>query len=105
MRTKHKISKTEQTSVGPMDDYYEVSDVQKNLLKYYEENFSKHAPKEVVPRIMMVWNSIQSQLAKENRKFIYGCMREGARVKDFELAIQWLEDVGLDGKCTVVCIR
>ncbi len=77
------------------DDYYEVREVQKNLLKYYEEDFSKHASKEVVPRIMMVWNSIPSQLAKENRKFIYGCMREGARAKDFELAIQWLEDAGL----------
>lgn len=77
------------------DDFYEVRDVQKNLLKYYEEDFSKHAPKEVVPRIMMVWNSIPSQLAKENRKFIYGSMREGARAKDFELAIQWLEDAGL----------
>ena len=77
------------------DDFYAVREVQKNLLKYYEEDFSKHAPKEVVPRIMMVWNSIPSQLAKENRKFIYGCMREGARAKDFELAIQWLEDAGL----------
>lgn len=77
------------------DDFYEVRDVQKNLLKYYEEDFSKHAPKEVVPRIMMVWNSIPSQLAKGNRKFIYGCMRDGARAKDFELAIQWLEDAGL----------
>ena len=77
------------------DDFYEVRDVQKNLLKYYEEDFSKHAPKAVVPRIMMVWNSIPSQLAKENRKFIYGCMRDGARAKDFELAIQWLEDAGL----------
>ena len=77
------------------DDFYEVREIQKNLLKYYEEDFSKHAPKEVVPRIMMVWNSIPSQLAKENRKFIYGCMREGARAKDFELAIQWLEDAGL----------
>ncbi len=77
------------------DDYYEVREVQKNLLKYYEEDFSKHAPKEVVPRIMMVWNSIPSQLAKENRKFIYGSLREGARAKDFELAIQWLEDAGL----------
>lgn len=77
------------------DDFYEVREVQKNLLKYYQEDFSKHAPKAVVPRIMMVWNSIPSQLAKENRKFIYGCMREGARAKDFELAIQWLEDAGL----------
>ena len=77
------------------DDLYEVREIQKNLLKYYEEDFSKHAPKEVVPRIMMVWNSIPSQLAKENRKFIYGSMREGARAKDFEMAIQWLEDAGL----------
>ena len=77
------------------DDLYEVREIQKNLLKYYEEDFSKHAPKEVVPRIMMVWNSIPSQLAKENRKFIYGMIREGARAKDFELAIQWLEDAGL----------
>lgn len=77
------------------DDYNEVRQIQRNLLKYYEEDFSKHAPKEVVPRIMMVWNSIPAQLAKENRKFIYGCVREGARAKDFELAIQWLEDAGL----------
>lgn len=77
------------------DDFYEVREIQKSLLKYYEEDFSKHAPKEVVPRIMMVWNSIPAQLAKENRKFIYGSMREGARAKDFELAIQWLEDAGL----------
>ena len=77
------------------DDVFEVREIQNNLLKYYEEDFSKHAPKEVVPRIMMVWNSIPAQLAKENRKFIYGSMREGARAKDFELAIQWLEDAGL----------
>ena len=77
------------------NDYVEIRDIQKNLLKYYEEDFSKHAPKEVIPRIMMVWNSIPSQLAKENRKFIYGLIRTGARAKDFELAIQWLEDAGL----------
>lgn len=77
------------------DDYFEVREIQKNLLKYYEEDFSKHAPKETVPRIQMVWNSIPGQLAKENRKFIYGMIREGARAKDFELAIQWLMDCGL----------
>ena len=77
------------------DDLFEVREIQNNLLQYYEEDFSKHAPKEVVPRIMMVWNSIPSQLAKENRKFMYGVLREGARAKDFELAIQWLEDAGL----------
>lgn len=77
------------------DDYFAVRDIQNGLLKYYEEDFSKHAPKKVVPRIQMVWNSIPGQLAKENRKFIYGMIREGARAKDFELAIQWLLDCGL----------
>lgn len=77
------------------DDVFEVRQIQKNLLKYYEEDFSKHAPKEVIPRIMMVWNSIPAQLAKENRKFMYGSLRKGARAKEFEMAIQWLEDAGL----------
>lgn len=77
------------------DDYFAVRDIQNGLLKYYEEDFSKHAPKEVVPRIQMVWNSIPRQLTKENRKFIYGMLREGARAKEFELAIQWLLDCGL----------
>ena len=77
------------------DDYFEVREIQNGLLKYYEEDFSKHAPKDVVPRIQMVWNSIPGQLAKENRKFIYGMLREGARAKEFEMAIQWLLDCGL----------
>ena len=81
------------------DDMQEVRNIQKELLVYYENDFSKHAPKETVPRIQMVWNSIPAQLAKENRKFIYGMVREGARAKDFELAIQWLEDCGLIHKC------
>ncbi|MDO4616933.1 MAG: AAA family ATPase [Lachnospiraceae bacterium] len=76
-------------------DYDEVRRIQKNLLTYYENDFSKHAPADQIPRIQMVWNSIPSQLAKENRKFIYGMVREGARAKDFELAIQWLSDYGL----------
>ena len=77
------------------EDFNEVRKIQRDLLKYYEQDFSKHAPKDVIPRIRMVWNSIPAQLAKENRKFIYGSVREGARAKDFELAIQWLEDAGL----------
>ena len=78
-----------------MDDTGEVRKIQKQLLTYYENDFSKHAPGEQLPRIQMVWNSIPAQLAKENRKFIYGIVREGARAKDFELAIQWLLDYGL----------
>ncbi len=77
------------------DDMGEVRKIQKNLLLYYENDFSKHAPMEQYPRIQMVWNSIPAQLAKENRKFIYGIIREGARAKDYEIAIQWLSDYGL----------
>lgn len=77
------------------DDFTQVRKIQNELLIYYENDFSKHAPQETIPRIQMVWNSIPSQLAKENRKFIYGIIREGARAKDFELAIQWLRDSGL----------
>jgi hypothetical protein len=77
------------------DDMTEVRAIQKELLLYYENDFSKHAPTEQIPRIQMVWNSIPAQLSKENRKFIYGVVREGARAKDYELAIQWLADYGL----------
>ena len=77
------------------DDMNEVRQLQKDLLLYYENDFSKHAPKDQLARIQMVWNSIPAQLSKENRKFIYGIIREGARAKDFELAIQWLSDYGL----------
>lgn len=77
------------------DDLREVRTIQQQLLLYYANDFSKHAPRETIPRIQMVWNSIPMQLAKENRKFVYGMVREGARAKDFELAIQWLMDCGL----------
>lgn len=76
-------------------DWNKVRKIQKNILKSYENDFSKHAPKELLPRIKMVWESVASQLAKENKKFIYGVIKEGARAKDFELAIQWLIDSGL----------
>lgn len=72
-----------------------VRTIQKNIIDAYERDFSKHAPAIEVPRIRMVWNSIPSQLAKENKKFIYGAIKEGARAKDFELAIEWLKDAGL----------
>jgi Predicted ATPase (AAA+ superfamily) len=76
-------------------DWKEVRKIQNQILKSYRHDFSKHAPKEILPRINMVWDSIPSQLGKENRKFIYNVIREGARAKDFELAIQWLTDAGL----------
>lgn len=76
-------------------DFQAVRTVQLEILNAYQADFSKHAPYEVVPRIQMVWQSIPSQLAKENKKFVYGVIREGGRAKDFELAIQWLVDCGL----------
>ena len=76
-------------------DWQLVRRIQNRILNSYEGDFSKHAPTETVPRIRMVWQSIPSQLAKENKKFVYGVIREGARAKDFELAIQWLVDCGL----------
>ena len=83
-------------------DFNEVREIQKRILAAYEQDFSKHAPNEIVPRLRMVWNSIPSQLAKENRKFVYGLVREGARAKDYETAIMWLGDCGLVHKISRV---
>ena len=76
-------------------DFQEVREIQQRILAAYEQDFSKHAPHEVVPRIRMLWNSIPAQLAKENKKFIYGLIKEGARAKEYELALLWLIDCGL----------
>ena len=76
-------------------DYTEVRRIQNRLLASYEQDFSKHAPNESVPRIRMLWDSVPAQLAKENKKFMYGLIRQGARAKEFELAMQWLLDCGL----------
>ena len=72
-----------------------VRKIQKEILTGYRKDFSKHAPKKEVPRIEMVWDSLPSHLAKENKKFIYGALRKGSRAKDFEIAITWLKDAGL----------
>lgn len=83
-------------------DFNEVREIQRRILMAYEQDFSKHAPNEIVPRLRMIWNSIPSQLAKENKKFIYGLVREGARAKDYEAAIMWLSDCGLVHKISRV---
>ena len=83
-------------------DFNEVRNIQKRILAAYEQDFSKHAPNEIVPKIRMLWNSIPSQLAKENKKFIYGLVREGARAKEYETAIMWLSDCGLVHKVSRV---
>ncbi|MCI7120078.1 ATP-binding protein [Prevotella sp.] len=76
-------------------DIEHVRNLQNGILESYERDFSKHAPAIEVPRIRMVWQSVPAQLSKENRKFVYGVVKEGARAKDFELAIEWLKDAGL----------
>lgn len=83
-------------------DFQEAREIQKRILAAYEQDFSKHAPNEIVPKIRMLWNSIPSQLAKENKKFIYGLMREGARAREYENAIMWLGDCGLVHKVSRV---
>jgi predicted AAA+ superfamily ATPase len=76
-------------------DLDSVRTLQQKIIMGYENDFAKHAPNEIVPKIKLVWNSLISQLAKENRKFIYGQIKKGARAKDFETAINWLVDSGL----------
>lgn len=76
-------------------DLVEVRRIQKTLLEDYEQDFSKHAPNNIVPRIRQLWNNIPTQLAKENKKFIYGLVREGARAREYEIALSWLIDCGL----------
>ncbi|MGG7036568.1 MAG: ATP-binding protein [Flavobacterium sp.] len=76
-------------------DLESVRHIQQKIIIGYENDFAKHAPNEIVPKIKMVWNSLISQLAKENRKFIYGQIKKGSRAKEFETAINWLVDAGL----------
>ena len=76
-------------------DLNAVREIQNKLLIGYENDFAKYAPIEIVPKIKMIWHSLMSQLAKENKKFIYGQIKNGARAKDFEAAINWLVDAGL----------
>lgn len=83
-------------------DLNEVRAIQEKILLGYENDFAKYAPTETVPRIKLVWNHLISQLAKENRKFIYGQVKKGSRAKDFETAISWLTDAGLVLKVTIV---
>ena len=82
-------------SYAEVKDLKEVRNIQKRLLDAYEQDFSKHAPTNIVPRIRQLWNNIPTQLAKENKKFIYGLIREGARAREYEIALSWLIDCGL----------
>ena len=89
-------------SFAESKDFNEIRAIQKRILAAYEQDFSKHAPNEIVPKIRMLWNSIPSQLARENKKFIYGLVREGGRAREYGTAIMWLSDCGLVHKVSRV---
>lgn len=76
-------------------DFESVRDIQKEILTAYEEDFTKHIPANTVAKIRLLWKSIPAQLCKENKKFIYGAAKEGARARDFEAALSWLINSGL----------
>ena len=82
-------------SFSENEDFNKVREIQERILAAYEQDFSKHAPNDAVPRIRMLYNGVPAQLSKENRKFIYGLLKEGARAKEYELAMLWLYDCGL----------
>lgn len=82
-------------SFSEKQDYNLVRKIQKNILDDYEGDFSKHIPLEQVERTRLLWNAIPSQLVKENKKCVYGKIKQGARAKDFEIALNWLIDSGL----------
>lgn len=81
-------------------DFNEVRKIQEEIISSYNSDFSKHTDSNTAERIKMVWNSISSQLAKENKKFIYNAIKNGARAKEFEIALAWLRDSGLVYKVT-----
>ncbi len=76
-------------------DLNQVREIHERLLFAYEQDFSKHVPTTILPRVRLTWNSIPVQLARENRKFIYGLVKNGARAREYEVALQWLMDMGL----------
>lgn len=83
-------------------DIAKVRALQNRILADYALDISKHAQKAEIPKISLVWNSIPSHLAKENKKFVYGALRKGARAAQYEDAIQWLVNAGLAYKITRV---
>lgn len=76
-------------------DFFQVEITLKSILDTYQQDFSKHAPRSMVPKLRFIWNSIPSQLARENKKFLYRFVRSGARAREYEDALLWLLDCGL----------
>ena len=80
-------------------DIEKINKIQKNILDSYERDFSKHVDPSEANKISLIWNSIPSQLAKENKKFLYQVVKEGARAREYESALNWLNDANLIYKC------
>jgi len=76
-------------------DFNAVRNIQKRIIESFELDFSKHIPANTVTKVGLLWKSIPAQLTKENKKFIYGIIRQGARAKEYETALSWLSDCGL----------
>jgi predicted AAA+ superfamily ATPase len=83
------------TFIKKEGSYTEVKRIQANILNAYMQDFAKHAPAPLIPKIIAVWNGLASQLAKENKKFVYGALKSGARAREYENAIDWLINYGL----------
>lgn len=76
-------------------EWNEVRDIQNDILRGYEDDFSKHAESTLVERLRQTWRSVPSQLSRENKKFVFGLIREGARAREYEAALQWMFDAGI----------
>ncbi|MBR5411898.1 MAG: ATP-binding protein [Fibrobacter sp.] len=76
-------------------DFISVGDVHKTILRAYDEDFAKHTDGALLPKIRLLWNSIPAQLARENKKFVYTALRQGARAREYKVALEWLEDAGM----------
>lgn len=76
-------------------DYNRVRKIQNEILIAYEKDFSKHVPENQLPKVLQIWNNFNTQLARENKKFIYGALKPSARATEYEDAINWLVDSGL----------
>ena len=83
-------------------DIEKVNAIQQNILSSYENDFSKHVDAGTANKISLIWNGIPSQLAKENKKFIYQVIKEGARAREYENSLNWLKDANLISKCYLV---
>ncbi len=83
-------------------DIEKVNKIQKNILDSYESDFSKHVDVSDANKISLIWNGIPSQLARENKKFVYQVIKEGARAREYESALNWLNDADLISKCYLI---